>query len=293
MMRRMMMIGAAALLLTAAAQTPALAQPAGIPKAIFTDPPADRAHPARMEVLHIPTGGVEINGVAYVAAGPGPHPVAVVLHGLPGNEKNLDLAQAIRRAGWTVITFNYRGSWGSPGPFSFRGNLEDARAVLAYVRRPEVAAKIAGDPKRIAIMGHSMGGWVTSQVAASDPDLLGAALISAADMGRRANDPEPARLALARDNLESLVVTAEGMAAQLATLGDASFAAAAPGLAKHPLLVLTSDDGLAPDAEALFMKVKQGGGRAAIVHVATDHGWSTARIRLETEILNWLATLAK
>ncbi|MDO8912512.1 MAG: hypothetical protein Q8N10_08825 [Phenylobacterium sp.] len=33
-----------------------------------------------------------------------------------GNEKNLDLAQAVRRAGWNAVTFNYRGSWGSPGP---------------------------------------------------------------------------------------------------------------------------------------------------------------------------------
>lgn len=293
MTRRMMMVGAAALLLAGGACVPARAQPAGVPRAIYTDPPADKDHPARMEVLHIPSGGVAINGVAYVAAGPGPHPVAVVLHGLPGNEKNLDLAQAIRRAGWTVVTFNYRGSWGSPGAFSFRGNLEDARAVLAYVRRPEVAAKIGGDPKRIAIMGHSMGGWVTSQVAASDPDILGAALISAGDMGRLSGAPEAVRLGTARENMESLSGTVEGIAAQFLTLGDATFASAAPGLAKHPLLVLTSDDGLAPASEALFLKVKQGGGRAAIVHVATDHGWSSARIRLQTEILNWLATLTK
>src|SRR5690349_6039830 len=91
------------------------AQAQQVPKAIFTDPPADAAHPARMEVLHIPTGGVQVNGVAYLAAGAGPHPTVVLFHGLPGNEKNLDLAQALRRAGWNAITINYRGSWGSPG----------------------------------------------------------------------------------------------------------------------------------------------------------------------------------
>src|SRR6201996_6355148 len=111
----------------------AAAQPASIPAAIFTDPPADPAHPPRMEMLHIPSGGVEINGVAYLAGGAGPHPTVVLLPGLPGNEKNLDLAQAIRRAGWNVVTFNYRGSWGSAGTFSFPGVLEDARAALAYL----------------------------------------------------------------------------------------------------------------------------------------------------------------
>jgi predicted alpha/beta-fold hydrolase len=80
-----------------------------VPTAIFTDPPADAAHPAKMTVLHIPSHGVLINGIAYQPAGAGLHPTLVICHGLPGNEKNLDLAQAVRRAGWNVITFNYRG----------------------------------------------------------------------------------------------------------------------------------------------------------------------------------------
>ena len=113
---------------------------AQVPHAIFTDPPVDAKAPASSEVLHIPSGGVQINGLAYLAAGAGPHPTVVIAHGLPGNEKNLDLAQAIRRSGWNAVTFNYRGSWGSPGTFSFTGNLDDARAVLAYLRTPANAA---------------------------------------------------------------------------------------------------------------------------------------------------------
>ena len=105
----------------AQAQTP--------PAALFTDPPVDTAHPARAETLHIPTGGVKVNGLAYIAAGPGTHPTVVLFHGMPGIEKNLDLAQAIRRDGWNVVTLNYRGSWGSPGPYSFKGNLADAKAA--------------------------------------------------------------------------------------------------------------------------------------------------------------------
>nr|WP_299904067.1 hypothetical protein [Sphingomonas bacterium] len=85
-----------------------------VPAAISTDPVHDAAHPARMEVLHIPSGGVAINGLAYVAAGAGPHPVVLLCHGLPGNEKNLDLAQAMRRAGWTVITFTIADPGGAP-----------------------------------------------------------------------------------------------------------------------------------------------------------------------------------
>jgi pimeloyl-ACP methyl ester carboxylesterase len=47
---------------------------------------------------------------SYVASGTGPRPAVVLLHGFPGNERNLDLAQDMRRAGWDVLYLNYRGS---------------------------------------------------------------------------------------------------------------------------------------------------------------------------------------
>jgi uncharacterized protein len=34
-----------------------------VPAAIFTDPAPDTPHPAKMTVLHIPTHGVQINGI--------------------------------------------------------------------------------------------------------------------------------------------------------------------------------------------------------------------------------------
>jgi acetyl esterase/lipase len=265
--------------------------------AIFTDPPADKAHPARSEVLHIPTGGgLKINGLAYLAAGDGAHPTVVLLHGLPGNEKNLDLAQAIRRAGWNVVTFNYRGSWGSPGTYTFRGNVEDVKAALVYVRDPANAARLQVDTRRIVLMGHSMGGGLTAIVGGQDDGLAGAVLISAADLGILAAAPKAVRLKTAADNMETLAgVTAESMADELGGL-DAkafSFAGAAPGLAKKPVLILTSDDGLAPVGNALVMNLKMRGAPVATVHAAADHSWDEARILLETTIVEWLGRLPK
>jgi hypothetical protein len=85
------------------------------------------------------------------------------------------------------------------------------------------------------------------------------------------------------------------MADELGALGPATgFAAAAPGLAKHPLLVLSADDGLAGMTDALVAGVrKQGGRQVDAVHVATDHSWSDQRIRLESEIVRWLQALPK
>src|SRR6201999_2527091 len=125
-----------------------------IPAAITQDPPVDPAHKATMEVVHIPTHGLLINGVLYKAAGAGLHPTVVLYHGLPGNEQNLDLAQAMRRDGWNVLTLHYRGSWGSPGKFTFQNCIEDAAAAVAWLRDPNTPQAAGIDPKRIVVIGH-------------------------------------------------------------------------------------------------------------------------------------------
>jgi pimeloyl-ACP methyl ester carboxylesterase len=198
----------------------AISSAQSIPAAIFTDPVADAAHPAQMNVLHIPDHGVQINGIIYQPSGAGLHPTLVICHGLPGNEKNLDLAQAVRRAGWNAVTFNYRGSWGSPGVFRFAQNFEDADAVLAYVRDPANAARLGIDMHRIVIAGHSMGGWIVAHTASHDHGLIGAILISAADMSKSGDLPRDRRVAEMADDMESLAgVTAESMADELHAIG--------------------------------------------------------------------------
>lgn len=270
------------------------APPLSLPAAVYTDPVHDKAHPARMEVLHIPSGGVEINGVAYLAAGKGPHPTVVICHGWPGNEKNLDLAQAVRRAGWNAITFNYRGSWGSPGSFRFTQNPQDAKAVLAFLRLPATAAQLGVDTHRLVLMGHSMGGWVTTLVAAEDDGLIGAGLISAANMGVMRGLDRDGIIKRAAENAESLADTSpERMADELiAGRPGFDFMQAAPGLARKPLLVLSSDDGLAPQTDALIAAVRRSGGtRITAYHAATDHGWSDRRIDLTAQVIRWLEQL--
>ena len=267
------------------------------PAAISTEPARDPAHPARMEVAHIPTGGVKVNGIVLVASGPGPHPTVILFHGLPGNERNLDLAQAIRRAGWNVLAPNYRGSWGSPGAYRFAQDLEDAKAFLAFVRDPANAKAYGFDPKRIALVGHSLGGWVTAETAASDPDLLGAVMISAGDMGLLGTlakvNPKAAAQFL-DDSRESLVdVTGESMAAELAPHAqDWSFAAVAPSLASRRLLVLYSNDFVKAHSEGLIAALKKAGGTQFLTaYEDTDHSWNDKRLTLESLVINYLQSL--
>ncbi|MGH7584187.1 MAG: alpha/beta hydrolase family protein [Gemmatimonadales bacterium] len=274
----------------------AFSLPAQTPRAVTTDPPHDSRHPARMEVLHIPSGGVKINGVAYIPSGAGAHPTFILLHGLPGNEKNLDLAQAVRRAGWTAITFNYRGSWGSPGDFRFGNNLEDADAVIAFLKDTANARKLGVDTTRMVMAGHSMGGWVTVLTASHHPELIGAVLISAADMARVATAQRDAAIRGMAGDMESLAgATPESMVDEIRTNGAHwHFADGEPGLARIPLLVLTANDGLAPQNDSLAAKVRAlGNTHVTTVHRATDHSWSDRRIDLESLVINWLAGMVK
>ena len=122
-----------------------------IPLAIFTDPVPDRSFPPQMVAVSIPSGGDAMNGIIYVPSGAGPHPGLVLLHGFPGNERNLDLAQAARRAGWSVLVVHYRGSWGSGGAFSFRHAIEDSAAAVAFLRSDDVTKRARVAKNRIAI----------------------------------------------------------------------------------------------------------------------------------------------
>src|SRR4029079_16662293 len=134
--------------------------------AVTTDPEPDPANPPRMEAVWVPSGGVLMNGVLYIAGGAAPHPTVLLLHGFPGNEQNLDLARAIQRSGWNVLTLHYRGSWGSLGDYSISDCMEDGLAAVAWLRDPKIAVAPSIDPRRIVVVGHSLGAMVAGYVSA-------------------------------------------------------------------------------------------------------------------------------
>jgi pimeloyl-ACP methyl ester carboxylesterase len=288
-MRRLAALAAAAALISF--PLGAMAAPA----AVVADPPVAKDHRASMYAFALPSHGVNINAVLYTAAGDGAHPTVLLLHGLPGNEQNLDLAQAMRRAGWNVLTMHYRGSWGTPGVFTFGGVLEDADAALAWLRAPENAKAHGIDANKIVVAGHSMGGWAAVFAGGHDRNLAGVVLISAADMGRSFASPREQVLRSMDSNIgtsagmHTLNATPESLADDIAAHGKAwDFKANAPGLALHPLLVVSSDDGLAPGTDALAIAVGKG---VTKVHLATDHSYSDQRIALQSAVVDWLATL--
>jgi pimeloyl-ACP methyl ester carboxylesterase len=285
----------AALMLACAVPAAAAAPQA----ALSVDPPADAAFPASLEQVRIPTAGLLVNGVLYLASGKGPHPTLLLLHGFPGNEQNLDLAQAARRAGWNVLTFHYRGSWGSPGTFSLVHCTEDAAAALAFLRDPANAGRFRIDPARIAVGGHSLGGMVAARSLADDPGLLGGFLIDPADVaaiGRAGHDPAflaqfkasevdgdmPPLNAEEGDVLDQWL-NADPRLDLIATIGT---------LKGRRLAIYSATRGLG-DHHAADAAAARKAGVAALSEaiVPTDHSFSDHRIWLTSALLDWLAQL--
>ena len=269
------------------------------PSAVLADPPRDTAHPAGMAYVRIPSHRTLINGVIYLASGAGPHPTLLLLHGFPGNEQNLDLAQAVRRAGFNVLTLHYRGSWGSPGAFTFAHAAEDADAALAFLRDPQTAAKFGVDLARLFVAGHSMGGFMAASATAHDPGVKGVVMISAWNMvddakggaveaKRRAHAPGSE---MAEDVIPLGGATVDGLIEELvATPERWNFVNFAPALTTRPVLLVTADDGSEPASHKLAQRLRATGDKdVSETHMTTDHPYSDHRIALESTVVDWLA----
>jgi ribonuclease BN (tRNA processing enzyme)/acetyl esterase/lipase len=268
-----------------------------VPDAVVSDPPADPANPATMAWPDIPSHGAKLYSVIYIASGAGPHPTVLMLHGFPGNEKNLDLAYSIRRAGWNVLVPFYRGAWGSGGSFSFTHALEDAQSSIDFLRAPENVKKFRIDPARIVLVGHSMGGFVAAYATAHEPKVFAVALISPANLGpasarQRASDPQ--FWERWNDNASRLVGTT---AQQLVQEVDSdatkwNYTNCVSLLKDRPVLILEADDRNTSDNQELANYLRKAGDtKVAEAHMQTDHPFSDHRIAMQAAVVNWLDTI--
>lgn len=166
----------------------------------------DPDFPAGMEELQMPSGGVKIYGLEYLANGPGPHPTLVFLHGNPGNERNLDIAQNLRKTGgYNVVYFDFRGSWGSKGNFTFENNIADTKAVIDYLTAQENAERLRIDTSKIALFGHNTGGAIALIAGINDPRIKGIATLSLFNPHRIINSPSgTANLSSMKEYLSTL-----------------------------------------------------------------------------------------
>jgi pimeloyl-ACP methyl ester carboxylesterase len=268
------------------------------PPAVVTDPPVDTRFPPGMAGITVPSHGVDMDATLYIASGAGPHGTVLLLHGLPGYESNVDLAQSIRRAGWNVLIFHYRGTWGTAGSFSQKSAIEDTAEAVRFLRNPATAAKYRSDPRRVVVIGHSMGGFMAGYEVSHDPDITAVAMISAVNLGRISADPKEREVRLKRwqSNLHPTQgTTARDLFAEADRHAkDWDYVQWADGLRTRPILLVEADDQNHTDMEALAGALRQKGAVAlSQVSVPTDHTFSDHRIALQTAVIEWLEKLKR
>ena len=143
--------------------------------------------PSFNEELILNIKGDSIAGYAFIANGKQPKETVIMLHGLPGNDNQFDIAQSIRRTDRNVIHFNYRGSWGSHGDFLYSNSLEDVDEVIKYLSNVENSKRLRIDPNAFVILGRSYGGGIALIQGSKNESVKKIIAISSMNAGARFN----------------------------------------------------------------------------------------------------------
>src|SRR6266852_8558587 len=120
--------------------------------------------PTQDGVTYGKAGGEKLTMDYYAPSGAGPHPVAIIIHGggfVEGTSKNGSeayCADFLAPAGYSVFSINYRLAPKYPYP----AMVEDVERAVRYIRHN--AKTWQADPKRIALVGGSAGGYLSNMV---------------------------------------------------------------------------------------------------------------------------------
>lgn len=237
----------------------------------------------------------------YRAGGEGVHPTILLNHGFPGIEKNFDLAQALRRVGFHVVTYHYSGSWGSDGNYSYGNDLEDAETLLAFIETNET---YGFDRENLFVAGHSVGGFVTAHLLARHRELRAGVLLTPCDLGGVVSFPENTEAKkLLMEIFETGPLWLNGTSPQAlfeevsAHQAEYRFLSLAEKLADRPVYCLGAvrDESCPPEAHCLPLveRLRQLGGNVVYETLDTDHSFSDVRLAMIEKTAKFLVEQVK
>lgn len=133
------------------------------------------------------SGDLTISGILNIPAGPGPFPVLILNHGyidvsVYTNGRGLKREQDyFARRGYAVLHPDYRNH-----AFSDKDPLSEVNLRIGYVEdviNAVYAVRASSIPQldgtRVGMLGHSMGGGITTNILVSQPPLVKAAVLFA------------------------------------------------------------------------------------------------------------------
>ena len=129
---------------------------------------ADTRTPTQEGIVYGVADGQQLTMDYYAPKGPGPHPIAIIIHGggyQRGNSKSGSeayCADFLAPAGYAVFSINYRLAPKYPYPYM----VYDVERAVRFLRQN--AARLDGRPDRIALVGGSAGGFLSNMVGLLD-----------------------------------------------------------------------------------------------------------------------------
>lgn len=268
---------------------------------VTQDPPeVDVKYPASVRTFTLDSQGSKLIGSILIAAGEGLHPTVILLTGFPGNDTNTDVAHAVRRSGYNVVHFHYRGSWGSGGNYSWSNCIEDSKLVIDYFRSEEVKDLYRCDNKKLVLLGHSMGGFITLLNLANDELLTHGAAFAGfnfglwADFIKSNDDIKNISLERMHDSVQLLNGASEQdlLDEMLQHNEEWNLIKHVKTLAKKDLLLIAAKyDQLAPvelHHFPLSEALRKFNANYTEKIISCGHSFSDKRIELTREVINWL-----
>jgi hypothetical protein len=270
---------------------------------LFVDPDEGLEPSPDMAQLILMQEESRMYGVMLTPGGKGPCPTLLMLHGFPGNERNFDLAHAIRRTGWNVMVFHYRGTWGSEGAFSFENALSDIDVALDFIKSPEVIDRFGVDPGRIVIAGNSYGGFAAILSAIRHKDLMGCIALSTYDLGMLGQcvESDVQKMTEMRTMFEDCVIPTVGAKVEVLVdevirhKNDWNLALRADELQGRPVLMIAGSRDLDGPHELHFDPLVQALNEAGVkveAHLLdSDHGFQNKRVEVACLMGKWMEKL--
>ena len=152
----------------------------------WTAPAYVNAEAFRESEVRIVTGQIDLPGTLTMPRGEGPFPGIVLVHGSGPNDRDeshgpnrafRDIAQGLASKGVAVLRYDkrtlvYPQSMG-PDATILDEAVDDATSALGLLR-----ATKGVDPKRVSVLGHSLGGMMAPRIAAGDAKIWGMVILA-------------------------------------------------------------------------------------------------------------------
>jgi dipeptidyl aminopeptidase/acylaminoacyl peptidase len=238
------------------------------------DPPGER--------VEIPFEGTVLPAVLRRPAGPGPHPIVIMIPGLDSaKEEFRPTEEAFLRRGLATLSVDGPGQGEAEYDLPIRGDWEVPAAAIV-----DAVTGLPGiDPDRIGMWGVSLGGYYAARAASGEPRLRACiSLCGPYCLGDIWDQlPELTQNAFAVRSKSASEAEARAAASQLSMAGRAS------GLTRPLLIIMGQRDRIFPWQQAQRLYDEAGPPAELMLIEDGNHGCANVTYRHRPYGADWLA----